>query len=266
MPFFRYLLNTRCPLIWYALLYLGRCVVAICRCLWLWQLHFGVSLRAAMSNLSILPSTPSQTEACSTMGKSIRPTSFYNTTLSANKHCVQICRFSLSAVADGLADCSGENRSSPFNGDAQSWNGIEWSLSRAVAPQSQPISATTFQEFRLCTAQDACERISGSQAVLKSRTVQSWSVLHAWSMPTKCCWVVHSRLTSKSKTSTSPLLFFPPHSSAKLVVFTCFHELVLYIRARNAMTRRQRLLISFYLFSVDRFVWADNFFFCRDET
>ena len=36
--------------------------------------------------------------------------------------------------------------------------------------------------------------------------------------------------------------------------------------ARNAMTRTQRLLVTFYSFSVDRFVWADQFFFCRDET
>ena len=36
--------------------------------------------------------------------------------------------------------------------------------------------------------------------------------------------------------------------------------------ARNAMTRTQCLLVTFYFFSVDRFVWADQFFFCRDET
>ena len=47
---------------------------------------------------------PSQTEVCSTMRESIRPSSFHNPTLSANKHVVQICRFSLSAAVDGLAD------------------------------------------------------------------------------------------------------------------------------------------------------------------
>ena len=115
-----------------------------CRCLWLWQLGFGVSLRVATSNLSLFPQHPSQTEVCSMMGESIRPSSLYNPTLPANKHVVQICRYSLSAAADGLADVSRERRTSPFNGDAQSWNDTERSLSRAVVPQSLPVSATTF--------------------------------------------------------------------------------------------------------------------------
>ena len=85
------------------------------------------------------PPTPSQTEACSTMGESIRPSSFHNPALLANKHVIQICRFSLSAAADGLADGSGERRTSPFNR-------IERSLSRAVVPKTKslPVSATTF--------------------------------------------------------------------------------------------------------------------------
>ena len=49
----------------------------------------------------------------------------HNSTFSANKHVVQICRSLLSAAADGLADGSGEHRTSPVNG-------IERSLSRAV--------------------------------------------------------------------------------------------------------------------------------------
>ena len=65
----------------------------------------------------------------------------HNPTLSANKHVVQICRSSLSAAANGLADSSGERRTSPVNG-------IERSLSRAVVPKtttkSLPVSATTF--------------------------------------------------------------------------------------------------------------------------
>ena len=68
----------------------------------------------------------------------------HNLKLSANKHVVQICRSSLSAAADGLADCSGERQTSPFNGDAQCGNGIERSLSRVVVPPSLPVSATTF--------------------------------------------------------------------------------------------------------------------------
>ena len=64
-------------------------------CLWFWQLVFGVLLRAATSNL---PSYPSQTAVCSTMGESIRPSSFHNPTLSANMHVVQTYRSSLSAA------------------------------------------------------------------------------------------------------------------------------------------------------------------------
>ena len=116
--------------------------------------------------------TPSQTEVWSTMGESTRPSSFYNPTLSATStHAVQICRFSLSAAADGLADDSGERRTSPFNGDAQSWNGIERSLGRAVVLQSLSVSVTTFPTA-LCLYcystlhmdRAACERASTMQA------------------------------------------------------------------------------------------------------
>ena len=67
--------------------------------LWFWQLVFGVSLRDGTS-WSNLPSstTPSQTEVCSTMGGSIRPSSIHNPTPSAKKRVVQICRSSLSAA------------------------------------------------------------------------------------------------------------------------------------------------------------------------
>ena len=108
----------------------------------------------------------------------------HNPTLSANKHVVQISRSSLSAAADGLADGSGECRTSFVNG-------IERSC-RKVISKSLPVSATTFptalslyiaqgslcpsplprfQQRCLCTSRrDACERISAIQAVLKGRT------------------------------------------------------------------------------------------------
>ena len=97
-----------------------------------WSLVFHCGLPR---QISPLPPTPSQTAVCSTMGESIRPSSFHNPALSANKHVVQIYRFSLSAAVS----CSGERRTSPFIG-------IGRSLSRAVVikTKSLPISATTF--------------------------------------------------------------------------------------------------------------------------
>ena len=79
------------------LLYLGHCAVATVVVCGFGSWSFGVSLRDGTSNL---PSsqTPSQTEVCSTIGESIRPSSFHNPTPSANKHVVQICRSSLSAA------------------------------------------------------------------------------------------------------------------------------------------------------------------------
>ena len=190
-----------------------------CYCLWFWQVGFGVSLRAATSNLPSSPNPLSNRGVLHDGRKHTRPSSFHNPTLSANKHVVkisrsslsaavltvqverrtspfngierllccavviktkslpvstttfptalslyithdgrkhkhnpklsankhvQICRSSLSAAADGLADCSGERRTSPFNGDAQSGNDIERSLSRVVVPPYLPVSATTF--------------------------------------------------------------------------------------------------------------------------
>ena len=137
----------------------------------------------------------------------------HNHTLSAKKHVVQICRSSLSAAADGLADGSGERWTSPFNGDAQSGNGIERSLSRVVVPPSLPVSATTFPTaFSVYIAQGACERISATPASCsqrqncfhsKRKKTLTWSILLAWSMPTKWYWVIHGRLTSERKAYTS---------------------------------------------------------------
>ena len=90
----------------YVLIYLGRCAVAtgaVCG-FGSWSLVFDCGMPR---QISPLPPTPSQTEVCSmiTMGESIQSihTSktrrlFHNPTLSANKHVVQICRFSLSAA------------------------------------------------------------------------------------------------------------------------------------------------------------------------
>ena len=137
----------------------------------------------------------------------------HNPTLSAKKHVVQICRSSLSAAADGLADGSGERWTSPFNGDAQSGNGIERSLSRVVVPPSLPVSATTFPTaLSVYIAQGACERISAIPASCsqgqnrfhsKRKKKLTWSILLAWSMPTKWYWVIHGRLTSERKAYTS---------------------------------------------------------------
>ena len=187
-----------------------------------------------------LPSTPSQTEAkvCSTMGESIRSSSFYNPTLSTNKHAVQICRFSLSAAAN-LTDGSRGRRTSPFNGDAQRWNGIERSLSRdrAVVPQ---ISArfrfdsvvfvhragTLAKEYPLSRSQwqNCCH--------LKRKNTSTWSVLFAWSMPTKWYWVIHGRLTSERQASTSPSSFIvlwvsiPPlkRQAPCLLIHACMNQ------------------------------------------
>ena len=86
--------------------------------------------------------------------------------LSANKHVVQICRSSLSAAADGLADGSGERRTSPST--ALNWRSLTESC-RKVVPKS-PLPR--FQQRCLSTScRDACERISAIQAVLKGRTM-----------------------------------------------------------------------------------------------
>ena len=103
--FFRYLLSTCClfnPVVrvcaaLHVMLYLGHCAVAtVAVCgfgSWSLVFHCGMARQ-----ISPLPPTPSQTEVCSTMGESIRPSSFHNPTPSANKHVVQICHSSLSTA------------------------------------------------------------------------------------------------------------------------------------------------------------------------
>ena len=133
----------------------------------------------------------------------------HNPTLSANKHVVQICRSSLSAVADGLADGSGERRTSPVNG-------IELKIAqscRKVVPKS-PLPR--FQQRCLSTSRrDACERISAIQAVLKGRTMAirkgNKHQLGLFFLLEACqrnaAGVIHGSLTSERKASTSPSSF-----------------------------------------------------------
>ena len=113
-----------------------------------------------------------------------------NTLREKLRYVVQICRSSLSTAADGLADGSGERWSSPFNGDAQSGNGIERSLSRVVVPPSLPVSATTFPTaLSLYIAQGRLRkdirypwRCSQRQNRFHSKRKQTimWSILLAW--------------------------------------------------------------------------------------
>ena len=150
----------------YVLLYVGHCAVAtVAVC--------GFGSWGMPHQISPLPHgpTPSQTEVSSTMGESIRPSSFHNPTLSANKHFVHICRSSLLAAADGLTDGSGDRRTSPFNG-------IERLLSRAVVPKTKSlrVSATTFPTACLCTSQGRLQKDirypSRTVAIRKGNTVK----------------------------------------------------------------------------------------------
>ena len=115
--FYRYWLDTR-PLIRVALLSLGHCVpvttVAVCG-LGSWALVFHCRLPRQIS-----PSSPN-------------PLSNRSVLHDGRKHktVVQICCFSLSAAVDGLADGSGECRTSPFNGDAQAETALK---DRSVVP------------------------------------------------------------------------------------------------------------------------------------
>ena len=112
----------------------------------------------------------------------------HNPTLSAKKHVVQICRSSLSAAADGLADGSGERRLSTATHKAE-MAAIERSLSRVVVPPSLPVSATTFPTaLSVYIAQGACERISAIPASCsqrqnrfhsKRKKTLTWSILLA---------------------------------------------------------------------------------------
>ena len=85
----------------YVLFYLGHCAVATVAVggFGSWSFVFHCALP---HQISPLPPTPSQTAVCSTMGESIRPSTFHNPTLSANKHVVQIYRSSLSAAVQAV--------------------------------------------------------------------------------------------------------------------------------------------------------------------
>ena len=147
-------------------------------------------------------------------------------------------RANLPLIAVGCrADCSGERRTSPVNG-------IERSLSRAVVPKTKslPVCATTFPTaLSWYIAQGRLRKDIRSLSKMfpkaeplpfeKEINVVLTSTLLAWSITTKCSWVIHGRLTSERKASPampdrhtrfinhSTLLL--ERSSAKLLGFTC---------------------------------------------
>ena len=112
------------------LLYLGHCAVAtIAACLWFWQLVFGVSL---------LPSSPNPLSNRSVLHDGRKHKTVVFSQPNALREYAR--RTNLPLLAIGCrADCSGERRTSPFNG-------IESSLSRTVVTKTKslPVSATTF--------------------------------------------------------------------------------------------------------------------------
>ena len=173
-----------------------------------------------------------QTEVWSTMGETIRASSFHNPTLSLNKHVVQICRSSLSAAANGLAQGSGERRTSPFND-------IERSLSCAVIPKpkSLPVSATTFPTvLSLYIAQGRLRTDIRYPSCSQGRTVAirkgnkhqlglfflleacQWNAA-GWST---AGWPANGKLPLPHRHSS---ITWPCCSSAKLLVFTCTRAL-----------------------------------------
>ena len=113
-------------------------------CLWFWQLVFGVSLRDATSNL---PSSPNPFSNRSVLHEGRK----HKTVVSSQPNALreEARRTNLPLLAIGChADCSGERRTSPFNG-------TERSLSRAdvIKTMSLPVSATTFAtSLSLCIA------------------------------------------------------------------------------------------------------------------
>ena len=106
-------------------------------CLWFWQLVFGVSLRDATSNL---PSSRNPLSSRNVLA--LHDGRKHKTVVSSQPNALreEARRTNLQLLAIGChADCSGERRTSPFNG-------IERSLSRVVVikTKSLPVSATTF--------------------------------------------------------------------------------------------------------------------------
>ena len=117
----------------YVLLYLGHCAVATS--MWFWQVVFGASLRDATSNL---PSSPNPLSNRSVLHDGRKHKTVVFSQPTALREYAR--RTNLPLLAIGYrADCSGESRTSPFNG-------LERLLSRAVVikTMSLPISATTF--------------------------------------------------------------------------------------------------------------------------
>ena len=144
-----------------------------CSCLWFWLWCFTAGCHVESPLFPQPPPPPSKRSGIHDGRKhacNCKTVVFHNPPLSANKQVVHICRSLLSAAADVLADGSGERRTSPFNRDAQSGNGVDRSPSRAVVHLA--VSATTFPTaLSLYIAQGRLRKESAIYVVLKGRTV-----------------------------------------------------------------------------------------------
>ena len=79
--------------------------------------HYGVPRQTS-------PPPPPETEVWSTMGESIKPSSFYNSTLSADKHALQICRSPLAPTSTQALEYKSSSHSSQRSQrvDAYAWS------------------------------------------------------------------------------------------------------------------------------------------------
>ena len=177
---------------------------------------FCVSLQAVMSNLSLSHQPPlKQRPRCAQRWEKAQDRLQFTI-----QRCPRISTYKFVAFPYRLPPILQTVRMI-VNGDAQSWNGIERSFSRAVVPVSARLrysalyhgsnsvvfvhrAGALVKEYPLSKrfsnlGQNCCH--------LNRKNTLIWSVLLAWRMPTKCHWVIHGRLTSERKASTSPSSF-----------------------------------------------------------
>ena len=166
------------------------------------------------------------------MGEGMRPPSFHNPTLSANKHVVQICRFSPSARcrrwpyrrvrwASNLASQRRRTKLKRHWKIAQSCHSptvsgrlrttFPTALSLYIAPRQGRLRKDI--RYRSCFQRQNC-------CIWKGKIHQ----LGLFFLPEACYWVIHGRLTSGRKAST--LLHHGPAAQApsSLSLHACVNQ------------------------------------------
>ena len=201
-------------------------------CLWFWQLVFGVSLRDATSNL---PSSPNPLSNRSVLHDGRK----HKTVVSSQPNALreEARRTNLPLLAIGChADCSGERRTSPFNG-------TERSLSRAevIKTKTLLVSATTFPTaLSLRIAHDGRKHVLAQSNALRGKSTSYKFAAPRYRLPPMALQTVQVSVEPRLSTALKDRSVVPyssPKDSARLCYMYHVSNSVVFVHRAGTLAK-----------------------------